>query len=476
MVSPNSAFSLRATFTPARDESAGARRALQAIGAQVRERTAPDGFSREWTIETGGERALCDAREILESQLGRALRHCEDRVLEAHRGGTLKSAPRLRVQSLDALSIIAAPGAQRVARLIDADPTCAKSLTSQGSTIAVISDGTGIASLGNLGAKPALPIVEGTAALYESLTDLDAVPLVIDTQGVETLVDTIAALAPNFAAVHLEGIGAPRCFAVDALLRARPEIRVLNADQHATAVTILAALTNALDLVGKRLEDANVVVAGGGTGGTATTQLLLAAGARDIIVVERNGVLHRDDYSRVADHNAELTQLTNRRGRRGQLHDVLPGADVFIGLSAPATLKPGLVELMAANPIVFALATPAPEVNPKPLASTAAIVATSLSQYPNQLHNAYAFPGLMRGMIDAQVASLDTKPALAAAAALARANGHQPRPGRLLPDLFASGVHDAIRLAVVTATRARPEPIEAPREGPHRSPAELGRV
>ncbi len=149
---------------------------------------------------------------------------------------------------------------------------------------------------------------------------------------------------------------------------------------------------------------------------------------------------------------------------------------MFIGLSAPDTLKPGLVELMAANRIVFALATPAPEVNPKRLVSTAAILATSSSQYPNQLHNAYAFPGLMRGMIDAQVASLDTKPALAAAAALARANGHQPRAGRLLPDLFAPGVHDAISHAVVTASRARPEPTEAPRAGSHRSPSDLGRV
>jgi malate dehydrogenase (oxaloacetate-decarboxylating) len=476
MVSPNSAFSLRATFTPARDEAVEARRALQAIGAQVRERTAPDGFSREWTIETGGERELRDARKILESHLGRALRHCDDRVLEAHRGGTLKSAPKLRVQSLDALSIIAAPGAQRVARLINADPTCAKSLTGQGSTIAVISDGTGITSLGNLGAKPALPIVEGTAALYESLTDLDAVPLVVDTRSLETLVDTIVALVPNFAAVHLEGIGAPRCFAVEALLRERCEIPVLNADRHATAVTILAALTNALDLVGKRLEDANIVVAGASTAGTATTKLLLAAGARDIIVVDRDGVLHPDDCSRVADHHAELARLTNRRGRRGDLHDVLPGADVFIGLSAPDTVKLGLVELMAANPIVFALATPAPEVNPKRLASTAAIVATSLSHYPNHLHKAYAFPGLMRGMIDAGVAALDTKQVLAAAAALARAGGHQPRPGRLLPDLFVPDIGDAISHAVVTATRVRPQPIEVPRPGSHRSPREPGRV
>jgi malate dehydrogenase (oxaloacetate-decarboxylating) len=192
--------------------------------------------------------------------------------------------------------------------------------------------------------------------------------------------------------------------------------------------------------------------------------------------VDRKGVLRRDDCSRVAGHHAQLARLTNRRGRHGNLNDVLPGADVFIGLSAPDTLRPGLVELMAADPIVFALATPAPEVNPKRLASTGAIVATSLSQYPNQLHKAYAFPGLMRGMIDAQVSFLDTKPALAAAAALARATGHQPRPGRLLPDLFVPDVRDAISHAVVTATRVWPEPIEVPLLGSLRIPSEPGRV
>lgn len=455
MVSPNSpAFSLRATFTPSRDESTEARRALQALGAQVQERTAPDGFSREWTIETAGERELRDAQQILETHLGRRLRECRDRVLEAHRGGTLRTTPKQRIQNLDTLSLVAAPGANRVARLINADPSCMQTLTSQGARIAVVSDGTGLAPLGNLGARPALPIVEGTAAIYASLTDLNAVPLVVDTHSVETLVSAIAAFSPNFAAVHLEGIGAPRCFAIEELLLERAEIPVLNADQHATAVTILAALTNALDVVGKRIEKATIVIAGAGAGGTATTKLLLAAGARDIVVVDRKGVLSRDDCSRVAYHHAELARLTNRRGRHGALNNVLPGTDVFIGLSAPNTLNPDLVALMATDPIVFALANPAPEVNPKRIASTAAVVATSLSQYPNQLHKAYAFPGLMRGMIDAGVARLDTEQALAAASALARANGHQPSPVRLLPDLFAPGVRDAISHAVVTATNA----------------------
>ncbi len=331
------------------------------------------------------------------------------------RGGTLRTTAKQRIQNLDTLSVIAAPGANRVARMINADPSCMQTLTSQGARIAVISDGTGLAPLGNLGARPALPIVEGTAAIYASLTDLNAVPLVVDTHSIETLVSAITALSPNFAAVHLEGIGAPRCFAIEELLIERAEIPILNADQHATAVTILAALTNALALVDKRIEEA----------------------------------------SRVAYHHAELARLTNRRGRHGTLNSVLPGTDVFIGLSAPNTLNAALVALMATDPIVFALASPEPEVNPKRIASTAAIVATSLSQYRNQLHKAYAFPGLMRGMIDAGVARLDTEQALAAASALARANGHQPSPVRLLPDLFAPDVRDAISRAVVTTANAQ---------------------
>ena len=457
MVSPSPAFSLLARFTPSRDEAAEAFRALRELGAHIQERTAPDGFSREWTIETAGEHELRDAQQILETHLGTRLRECRDRVLEAHRRGTLRTTAKQRIQSLDTLSVIASPGANRIARLINSDPTRTRVLTGQGSTIAVISDGTGLAPLGNLGARPALPIVEGTAAIYASLTDLNAVPLVVDTHSVETLVSAITAFSPNFAAVHLEGIGAPRCFAIEELLFERAEIPVLNADQHATAVTILAALTNALDLVGKRIEEASIVIAGAGAGGTATAKLLLAAGVQDIVVVDRHGVLKREDCARVAYHHAELARLTNRRGRHGTLDDMIAGADVFIGLSAPNTLKAHLVALMATDPIVFALATPAPEVNPKRIASTAAIVATSLGQYPNQLRKAYAFPGLMRGMIDAGITRLDTKHALAAAAALARANGHRPGPLRLLPDLFAPDVRDSVSRAVVATANAVPE-------------------
>ncbi len=457
MLRPGPAFSLLVTFTPAGDDASEACEALRAAGSHVYERTAADGFSRQWIVETRGEHELSEAEDLLRAHLGNHLRTCIDRTLGAHADGTLTTRPNRIIHSYDDLALVSAPGAGRVARLIHRDPSRAEHLSGSGSTIAVVSDGTGLRGLGDLGPHSALPFVEGTAALYMSLTGLKAVPLVIDTRSVEAFATTIAAIAPNFVAVHLEGIAAPRCFIVEDALVERAGIPVLHAEQHATAITVLAALRNALDLVGKRLDQIRIVLAGADAAATATAHLLVAAGAQDLVVVDRDHVLREEDSDRIAFHQAELAHVTNPRDRRGNLGDLIPGADVYLGLAGPKTMNPDLVALMAIDPIVFALGIPQPEFNPKRIAATAAIVATGSTSYPNPIHKALVYPGLMRGMIEAHLARPGTKQSLAAAAALAQYGGVTPTRVRLLPDLFDPGVPTAIAHAVVAAS-SEPEP------------------
>lgn len=459
MPRPSPAYSLLALFN-ATTAANDARRTLTKRGCRVEERTAPDGFSRQWTITCPGETELEDAEALLRESLGASLRACHDRVIELHRGGKLRTEPAQRIRSASDLAIAYTPGAARIARLLRTDPARAAELTTKGNTIAVISDGTSVLGLGNLGATPALPVLEGKAMIYASLTDLNAVPLVVDTRSVNRFVDTVAAIAGGFAAIHLEDIAAPRCFVIEETLREQLEIPVLHDDQHATAIAVLAGLRNAITLVGKRFEDARIVVAGAGAAGTATTRLLLAAGATDVTVVDRRGILHVDDRDDVAFHHGQLAKTTNPRKLRGGLEEALPGADVFIGLSGPGTLEVDWVSLMAVDPIVFALANPEPEVDPEDIKAIAAVVATGSSEYPNQLNNALAFPGLMRGLIDADAQQLTEEMSLAAADVLARSVGRRLSPRRILPDLFDKRVHRDIAGAVIAAGKPR-EPEHA---------------
>jgi malate dehydrogenase (oxaloacetate-decarboxylating) len=284
--------------------------------------------------------------------------------------------------------------------------------------------------------------------LYQSLAGLNAVPLVVEVHSADDFVNTVAAIAGTFAAIHLEDIAAPRCFVIEQGLIAQLTIPVLHDDQHATAIAVLAGLTNALRVVDKQLDTARIVIAGAGAAGTATARLLSHAGAKDIVVVDRCGVLTRDLADTYPFHHAELAESTNPRGVRGDLSAAIAQADVFIGLSAPNTLSPEMVASMRPDPIVFALANPIPEIDPVEIADIAAVIATGSSEHPNQLNNALVFPGLMRALIEHRVHTLTPSMSVAVADALAEHASPKLSTVHILPDIFDRELVDLIGTAL----------------------------
>ncbi len=433
---PSAAYSLRVQFVGVTREASDLRLALVTAGMRVEERAAPDGFTRQWTIECPDESALERAELHVRSQLGSGLRSVSDQVLELHRGGKIRTQPVRPIRSGADLALAYTPGAGRVASLIERNPERARDLTTMGSTVAVISDGTSVLGLGRLTPTAALPVVEGKAMLYHSLAGLNAVPLVVAVHSADDFVNTVASIAGTFAAIHLEDIAAPRCFVIEQGLIAQLTIPVLHDNQHATAIAVLAGLTNALRVVDKQLDTARIVIAGAGAAGTATARLLLHAGAKDIVVVDRRGVLTRDLTDSHPFHHVELAQSTNPRGARGDLSAAVEQSDVFIGLSAPRTLWPEMVASMRPDPIVFALANPVPEIDPTEIADVAAVVATGSSEHPNQLNNALVFPGLMRGLIEHHVRTLTPDISVAVADALAEHATPKLSAVHILPDIF----------------------------------------
>jgi malate dehydrogenase (oxaloacetate-decarboxylating) len=445
---PSAAYSLRVQFVGVTREASALRRTLADAGMRVEERAAADGFTRQWTISCPNEPALRRTEMQVRSQLGSGLRSLSDQVLALHVGGKIRTRPVRTVRSKEDLALAYTPGAARVAALIERDPERARDLTTMGSTVAVISDGTSVLGLGRLTPTAALPIVEGKAMLYQSLAGLNAVPLVIEVHSTDDFVNSIAAIAGTFAAIHLEDIAAPRCFVIEEGLIDRLTIPVLHDDQHTTAIAVLAGLKNALRVVDKRLDTARIVLAGAGAAGTATVKLLRHAGARDIVVVDRCGVLTRDRVDDYPFHHAELAESTNPRGVRGDLSTAIGQADVFIGLSAPGTLSREMVASMRPDPIVFALANPAPEIDPAEIADIGAVIATGSREHPNQLNNALVFPGLMRGLIEHRVQTLTPGISIAVANALAALAETKLSAAHILPGIFDREIVDVIGAAV----------------------------
>jgi malate dehydrogenase (oxaloacetate-decarboxylating) len=316
----------------------------------------------------------------------------------------------------------------------------------------VVSDGTAVLGLGNIGPAAALPVMEGKAALFSEFAGLNAVPVVLATTDVDEIVDTVANIAPSFGGINLEDISAPRCFEVEARLRDRLDIPVFHDDQHGTAIVVLAALRNAARVTGRELGDLRVVVSGAGAAGVACTNILLSAGIGDIAVVDSRGVVHpgRDDLSAI---KADLAQRTNSAGLTGSMHDALEGADVFLGVSAGAVGEAS-VERMAKGAIVFALANPNPEVDPEVAHRHAAVVATGRSDYPNQINNVLAFPGVFAGAFDSGAKAITENMKLAAAGALADVVADALAPDRVVPTPFDSRVAPAVAAAVAAQARA----------------------
>ncbi len=391
---------------------------------------------------------------------GVTVRKVSDRTFLMHLGGTIEMAAKHPIRNRDDLSMVYTPGVARVCEAIAANPEDARRLTIKRNAIAVVTDGSAVLGLGNIGPAAALPVMEGKAALFKRFAGIDAWPLCLDTQDSDAIVAIVKAVAPGFAGINLEDISAPRCFDIEARLRETLDIPVFHDDQHGTAIVVLAALRNALRVVDKGLPDVRVVLSGAGAAGTAILRTLLAAGCRNVVVTDVAGVVHSERPG--LDPSLQwVAEATNPEGLSGGLQDVMVGADVFIGVSAPNILEGKDVAAMADGAVVFALANPVPEIDPGVAMQHASVVATGRSDYPNQINNVLAFPGVFRGLLDAAATRIDTSLLVAAAEALAGVVGDDElNANYIIPSVFHADVHTAVAAAVreEAAAPAAPDP------------------
>jgi malate dehydrogenase (oxaloacetate-decarboxylating) len=398
-----------------------------------------------------------DIEEALAALPGVEVRKVSDRTFLIHLGGKIEVNSKVQLRNRDDLSRAYTPGVARVCQAIAANPDDARRLTIKRNTIAVVTDGSAVLGLGNIGPAAALPVMEGKAALFKRFGEVNAWPVCLDTQDTEEIIRTVELIAPVYAGINLEDIAAPRCFEIEARLREKLDIPVFHDDQHGTAIVVVGALRNALRVVDKDISDCKVVVCGAGAAGSAIIRLLLHTAPADILAVDINGIVHpgRDDL----DSNlAWLAEHTNEQRQSGSLHDALVDADVFIGVSAPNLFGAEQVATMNKNAVVFALANPDPEVDPLEAQKYAAVVATGRSDYPNQINNVLAFPGVFRGLLDAQAHTIDDSMLLAAAEAIADGvTPDQLNASFIVPSVFdsqvAPSVAEAVRRAAVTSVR-----------------------
>jgi malate dehydrogenase (oxaloacetate-decarboxylating) len=385
---------------------------------------------------------------------GVIVEHVSDRTFLMHLGGKIEVNPTSPVKTRDDLSMAYTPGVARVSTAIEQDRQRAWSLTIKGNTVAVISDGTAVLGLGDIGPEAAMPVMEGKAMLFKEFAGIDAFPLCLATHDVDRIVDVVTALAPTFGAINLEDISAPRCFEIERRLRAELDIPVFHDDQHGTAIVLLAALMNSLRVVEKRAADIRVVVVGAGAAGSACAEIMLAHGVGEIIVCDLEGALYPGrpalDPRRMA-----LAAATNPRNERGMANDLLAGADVLVGVSGPGAVSAAAVRTMAAKPIVFAMANPVPEVRAEEISDDVAIVATGRSDYPNQINNVLAFPGVFRGALDVRAKTINEEMKLAAATAIAGVIGEDELQAEyIIPSVFNREVVKVVAAAVARAAEA----------------------
>lgn len=421
------------------------------IGAVDMRSVARSFVIRDVTVTVSSDVAGTAVRKAVEGLDGVKIVSISDSTFLAHLGGKIQIEPKIPVKTRQDLSTVYTPGVARVSMAIAADPSKAFQLTIKRNCVAVVSDGTAVLGLGDIGPLGALPVMEGKAMLFKQFANIDAFPICLDTKDVDEIVETVIRIAPVFGGINLEDISAPRCFEVERRLIEALDIPVMHDDQHGTAVVILAALINAAQVVKKRVEDLTVVVAGSGAAGTATIKMLLGAGVRDVIPVDRAGAINREERYENS-HWRWLAENTNRENRRGSLSEVLRGADVFIGVSAPGVLQPEDIATMARDPIVLAMANPTPEIMPDAAAPYVAVMATGRSDFPNQVNNLLAFPGIFRGALDSRARSISEKMKIAAAYAIASIVTDEERSAEyIIPSVFDTRVVDAVAKAVAQA-------------------------
>ena len=457
---PSASFS--ATLRTRLDDSPGTFARLAAaigetgasLGAIDIVRVEKDTKVRDVTVLAADADHLDQVVETVRHIAGITVLNISDRTLLMHLGGKIEIVPRSPVKTRDDLSMAYTPGVARVSRAIAADPTRVWSLTTKQHMVAVVTDGSAVLGLGNIGPEAALPVMEGKAMLFKEFGNVDAFPIALATQDPDEIVAVVKAISPGFGGINLEDIAAPRCFEVERRLQSELDIPVFHDDQHGTAICVLAALLNALRVVGKRLEDVRIVTTGCGAAGTAVTKILLGAGARWIVGCDEDGALYRGRAG-LTDAKREYAELTNPDDIRGTADEVLAGADVFIGLSAPGAVTRSGIERMATAPIVFALANPRSEIDPEEIEDIAAVIATGRSDYPNQINNVLAFPGVFRGALDVRARAITHGMQIAAAHALAGViPGHELAADYVVPSVFDRTVAPAVARAVAQAAAA----------------------
>ncbi|WP_330271302.1 NAD-dependent malic enzyme [Lentzea sp. NBC_00516] len=389
-----------------------------------------------------------DITDTLETLPGIVVRKVSDRTFLVHLGGKIEIASKVPLRNRDDLSRAYTPGVARVCEAIAKNPDDARRLTIKRNTVAVVTDGSAVLGLGNLGPAAALPVMEGKAALFKKFAGVDAWPVCLDTQDTEEIIRAVELIAPVYGGINLEDISAPRCFEIEARLREKLDIPVFHDDQHGTAIVVVAALRNALRVVKKDIKNCRITVCGVGAAGSAIIRLLQAQTPGDIIAVDVDGIVHRDRPG--LDSNLKsIAATTNKGNESGRLHDALVGSDVFIGVSAPNLFGADQVATMAKDAIVFALANPDPEIDPMEAQQHAAVVATGRSDFPNQINNVLAFPGVFRGLLDAHARTITDAMLLAAAQAIADVvEGERLNASFIVPSVFDSTVAPAVAEAV----------------------------
>ncbi|MFV9504930.1 MAG: malic enzyme-like NAD(P)-binding protein [Oscillochloridaceae bacterium umkhey_bin13] len=422
------------------------------IGAIDLVRIEANHLVRDLTVRVQDERHGEELVAAINDLPGVLVLNVSDRVFLAHLGGKLAMHSKVPLKSRDDLSLAYTPGVARVCRAIADDLSKVFNYTWKGNSVAVVSDGSAILGLGNLGPEAAMPVMEGKAILFKELAEIDAVPICLRSQDPDLIVQTVEQIAPSFGGINLEDIAAPSCFLVEGRLQESLDIPVMHDDQHGTAVVVLAALRNALTVVGKRLNKVRAVVNGVGAAGTAIIRTLLEAGIGEVTAVDRHGILCEGDDRFQTTMQRIIASQTNREGRKGSLAVALRGADVFIGVSKGNILTAELVQSMAQDPIVFALANPIPEGDPEMLRRYARVVATGRSDQPNQINNVLSFPGIFRGALDVNAHAITSGMRLAAAEALAGViSPHEVSEEYLIPSVFNRSVVPMIATAVAQA-------------------------
>lgn len=407
--------------------------------------------TRDVTVDVFDPDAMQRVEDAVRHLPGIRVRNVSDRTFLVHLGGKIEVVARQPIKTRDDLSLVYTPGVARVAMAIHDDPSKVFALTIKRNTVAVVTDGTAVLGLGNVGPEAAIPVMEGKAALFKEFGGVDAFPICLATSDPDEIVRTVIAISPVFGGINLEDISSPRCFEIEERLRTALDIPVFHDDQHGTAVVVAAALMNAARAVGKTFADLRVVVVGVGAAGTAITQILLHEGVRDVIGVDRPGILVAGDvYENV--NWMRYAEMTNPRRVRGGVRDALRGADVFVGVSGPGVIEPADIDLMAKDAIVFAMANPTPEVDPDAIVGRARVIATGRSDYPNQVNNVLVFPGMFKGALACRAREINEEMKGAAARAIASVvTDEELSEEYIIPSVFNRRVVEAVAQAVEEA-------------------------